>query len=114
LTGPSPEPNTGGRLKQACREMFAAHEVEAFGERFHVPAAREYSCLFAWDSGYHALALRHLDPALARRELGALFRANTCEDGLLAHERPLPGSRRAPPWSPTGWGPSTDPTVAAG
>ena len=82
----------GATLEQACRDMFAAHEVSAFGERFHVPAAREYSCLFSWDSGYHALALRHLDPALARQELGALFRANTCEDGLLAHERPLPGA----------------------
>jgi hypothetical protein len=95
LTGPADpdrDASNGGRLKQACRDMFAAHEVEAFGERFHVPAAREYSCLFSWDSGYHALALRHLDPALARRELGALFRANTGEDGLLAHERPLPGS----------------------
>ena len=89
---PDHDLNKAGRLKQACREMFAVHAVEAFGERFHVPAAREYSCLFAWDSGYHALALRHLDPALARRELSALFRANTCEDGLLAHERPLPGS----------------------
>lgn len=79
-------------LGKACREMFAAHQVTAFGEQFHVPAAREYSCLFAWDSGYHALALRHLDPRLAEQELGALFRANTCSDGLLAHERPLPGA----------------------
>ena len=79
-------------MEQACREMFAAHRVEAFGARFHVPAAREYSCLFAWDSGYHALALRRLDPVLADQELRSLFAVNTCDDGLLAHERPLPGA----------------------
>ena len=92
---PPTEPHTKGSdldLKTACRNMFASHQVAAFGEHFHVPAAREYSCLFAWDSGYHALALRHLDETLAEQELWALFRANTCGDGLLAHERPLPGT----------------------
>ena len=83
---PSPE------LVEACRAMFVSHRASAFGEQFHIPAAVEYGCLFSWDSGYHALALRHLDPELARQELLALFRANRCEDGLLAHERPLPGS----------------------
>ena len=79
-------------LSKACQDMFAGHRVSAFGEQFHVPASREYSCLFSWDSGYHALALRHLDAKLAEQELLALFRANTCSDGLLAHERPLPGA----------------------
>lgn len=79
-------------LAEACRTMFASHRASAFGEQFHIPAAVEYGCLFSWDSGYHALALRHLDPEMARQELLALFRANRCEDGLLAHERPLPGS----------------------
>ena len=85
-------------LPQLCQAMFAGHRVEAFGERFHVPAAREYACLFSWDSGYHALALQHLDPAAAAAELWALFRANTCEDGLLAHERPLPGAEARTAW----------------
>jgi hypothetical protein len=77
---------------RACADMFRRHRVEAFGGAFHVPAAREYGCLFAWDSGYHALALRHIDRAAAHEELRALYAANTTEEGLLAHERPLPGS----------------------
>ena len=46
---------------EACRTMFAQHRVEVFDGVIHVPASLEYSCAFAWDSGYHALALRHLD-----------------------------------------------------
>lgn len=79
-------------LSNACRDMFLGHRVEAFGERFHVPATREYGCLFSWDCGYHALALQHIAPMEAVAELQALFRSNTCDDGLLAHERPLPGA----------------------
>lgn len=71
--------------------MFAGHRVEAFGGSFHVPARGQYPCLYAWDSGYHALALRHFDRAAAVGELSTLYRANTVETGLLAHERPLPG-----------------------
>lgn len=79
-------------IRDACREMFQRHRVEAFGGVFHVPDVDQYNCLFAWDSGYHALALRHLDPNLAEAELATLYRANTADDGLLAHERPAPGS----------------------
>ena len=79
-------------ITQACRDMFANHRVEAFGGVFHVPAAREYSCLFSWDSGYHALALSHLDRAAAWEELRILYGANTTDQGLLAHERPMPGA----------------------
>ena len=79
-------------IVNACREMFAAHRVEAFGGTFHVPAAREYSCLFSWDSGYHALAMSHLDRATAWEELRILYAANTTDQGLLAHERPMPGA----------------------
>lgn len=79
-------------LAEACRAMFARHRVAAFGGVFHVPAAREYACLFAWDSGYHALALRHLDRSVAKAELSVLYAANALPDGLLAHERPIPGA----------------------
>jgi len=72
--------------------MFQRHRVEAFGGVFHLPAADEYNCLFAWDSAYHALALQHIDVAAAEAELKILFEANTASDGLLAHERPAPGS----------------------
>jgi hypothetical protein len=79
-------------IYSACVEMFQRHRVEAFGGVFHLPAADEYNCLFAWDSAYHALALQHIDLAVAEAELKILYEANTASDGLLSHERPAPGS----------------------
>jgi hypothetical protein len=75
-----------------CRELFASHRKEAFDGAFHVPSLSAYPCLFAWDSGFHALALRHFDPAAAQQELVTLYRANRLESGALSHERPLPES----------------------
>lgn len=77
-------------ISAACIDLFKRNAAEAFGGRFHVPCIDEYPCLFSWDSGYHALALQHLDRSAALEELRTLYRANTTEDGLLAHERPLP------------------------
>jgi hypothetical protein len=102
--------------------MFARHRVEAFGGAFHLPAAREYSCLFAWDSGYHAIASRHFDREIALEEIRTLYDANTTLDGLLAHERPLPGAEArttrivewmGPIYRPDGRSWLIDPPVAA-
>jgi hypothetical protein len=79
-------------IYSACVEMFQRHRAEAFGGVFHLPAADEYNCLFAWDSAYHALALQHIDVNVAEAELKILYDANTASDGLLSHERPAPGS----------------------
>ncbi len=107
---------------QACRTMFAGHRVEAFGGTIHVPASLEYSCTFAWDSGYHALALRHLDRRQAVEELRTLYSANLTPGGLLAHERPLPGAEArtklvtewlGPIYRPDGRSWLIDPPVAA-
>lgn len=109
-------------IATSCAEMFRRHRVEAFGGAFHVPAAREYGCLFAWDSGYHTLALRHIGRAAATQELRTLYLSNTTEDGLLAHERPLPGSEErtaavtawfGPIYRPDGRSYLIDPPVAA-
>jgi hypothetical protein len=85
-------------LIEACRAMFIRHRVEGFGGLFHVPATHEYRWLFAWDSGYHALALQHLDRGVALSELRTLYAANTTDDGLLAHEQPLPGLAARVAW----------------
>lgn len=77
-------------LESRCRELFAAHRRTAFDGAFSVPSLASYPCLFAWDSGYHALALRHLDRDLAVEELRTLYAANQLPNGLLAHEQPLP------------------------
>jgi len=73
--------------------MFERHRTEAFGGVFHVPDVDTYPALFAWDSGYHALSLRHLDPDLASRELTTLYEANLLPEGLLSHQRFVPGAR---------------------
>ncbi|HXN60184.1 MAG TPA: hypothetical protein VN886_06985 [Acidimicrobiales bacterium] len=79
-------------LEQACRSLFDQHRVHAFDGVFHVPDVERYPALFAWDSGYHALALRHLDAPLAAGELSTLYRANRLPDGLLSHQRFVPGA----------------------
>ncbi|MFZ0252114.1 MAG: hypothetical protein WAL61_19380 [Acidimicrobiales bacterium] len=79
-------------LKRRCSELFRAHEVHAFGGTFHVPDSDRYPALFAWDSGYHALSLLHLEPDAAIEELTTLYRANRLPDGLLSHQRYIPGA----------------------
>jgi hypothetical protein len=78
-----------------CRSMFERHRVTAFDGVFHVPDVTRYPALFAWDSGYHALAIRHFDPDLAASELSTLYRSNLLPDGLLSHQRFVPGAEDA-------------------
>ena len=79
-------------IKQRCSALFHSHEVHDFGGMFHVPDSERYPALFAWDSGYHALSLLHLEPDAAIGELTTLYRANRLPDGLLSHQRYIPGA----------------------
>ena len=79
-------------LRDRCSALFRSHQVTAFGGTFHVPDRDTYPALFAWDSGYHALSLLHLDPSQAMEELRTLYCANRLPDGLLSHQRYVPGA----------------------
>ncbi|MBU1670254.1 MAG: hypothetical protein KJ993_04075 [Actinobacteria bacterium] len=77
------------RLKAETARVYAANEVEAGDAYFHMPNAHFYPSLFAWDSGFQAVAMCHLDPVKAARELATLF-AQVAPDGHMPHEVLLP------------------------
>jgi hypothetical protein len=54
---------------------------------FTCPAPRKYVHQWYWDSCFHAIAWRGIDPERAREELRTLVRAMTPE-GLVPHTRP--------------------------
>ena len=89
-------------MEREARIAFARNRVvgrtpEGVEYRFHCPDASKFPAQFLWDSCWHAIALRHLDPAAARDELRTLLRAQEA-DGFLPHtilwHRPVRLSRR--------------------
>jgi hypothetical protein len=92
----------GHPVERAARIAFARNQVrgrtpDGVEYRFHCPDAAKFPAQFLWDSCWHAIALRHLDPAAARDELRTLMRAQE-PDGFLPHtilwHRPVRLSRR--------------------
>jgi len=84
-------------ISEAAR-VYACNEVDAGGYYYHMPNAGHYPSLFAWDSGYHAVTMLHIDPEKASRELETLF-AQVSLDGHMPHEVLLPcAATRARPW----------------
>jgi hypothetical protein len=77
------------RLLEESRRVFASNEVDQGDVYYHMPSYHHYPSLFAWDSGFHAAAMCHLDPHKAARELETLF-VQAGEDGHLPHEVILP------------------------
>ncbi len=76
-------------LVEKSRRVFAANEVEMGDIYYHMPSYLHYPSLFAWDSGFHAVAMSVLDTSRARRELETLMR-QVSVDGHLPHEVLLP------------------------
>ena len=95
-------------LEHQCSALFHSHQVQDFGGTFHVPDRVRYPALFAWDSGYHALSLLHLEPDAAIEELTTLYRANRLPDGLLSHQRYIPGAHEHQQFIESLFGPMFD------
>ncbi len=86
------QPLTGADWKGLADEswrVFALNEVEQGDVYYHMPSYHHYPSLFAWDSGFHAASMSHLDADKAKRELATLFR-QVAKDGHLPHEVLLP------------------------
>ncbi len=63
-----------------------------------MPNVTFYPSLFAWDSGFHAVTMLHIDPERSKRELETLFR-HVSADGHMPHEVLAPSAAtRARPW----------------
>lgn len=83
-------------LKETGR-VYRRNEVDIEGAYFHMPSSEFYPSLFAWDSGFQAVAMMHLDVEKAKRELETLF-GRVSSDGHMPHEVLVPceATRRQP------------------
>jgi hypothetical protein len=77
-------------LEKQALNVFDRNLVKWRGLMFHQPAPGAYQSFFAWDSGWHAIALSVIDPELAYKELQAVF-AFQLENGLVPHEARIEG-----------------------
>ncbi|MDC7234104.1 MAG: hypothetical protein PQJ58_12795 [Spirochaetales bacterium] len=77
------------RIEQTARAIYTRNRVSVRGLEFHQPALGHYESLFAWDSGWAAIALSVFDPEQGIRELEALF-SFQMDDGRIPHEVRFP------------------------
>lgn len=72
-------------MKEETGRVFLLNEVDFGPDYFHMPSHRHYPSLFAWDSGFHSVAMLHLDEEKSKRELSTLF-DQVAADGHVPHE----------------------------
>ncbi len=90
-------------LRARAHRMLAGnwregHTADGTPYGFTVPSPFRYRHQWYWDSCFHAIVWRHLDPPRARDELRTLLRAGRL-DGFIPHTafwHESPGWRRAP------------------
>lgn len=76
-------------LEKKAREIFARNKIKLGDIEFHQPALGHYESMFAWDSGWAAIALSAFDPDQGIRELESLF-SFQMDDGRIPHEIRFP------------------------
>lgn len=77
------------RLTSETRRVFGANEVDIGTHYYHMPNASFYPSFFAWDSGFNAATMLHVDPVRSARELETLF-GLVAADGHMPHEVLIP------------------------
>lgn len=73
------------KVRDEALRVFEAAEVHAGSDYFHMPNAKYYPSLFAWDSGFNAVAMSQIDAERSMRELETLF-GRVAPDGHMPHE----------------------------
>jgi glycogen debranching enzyme len=78
------------KLEKMAGDVFDRNQVRWGDLFFHMPAVGAYQSMFAWDSGWHAIALSLFSPDLAFKELESVF-SFQLENGLVPHEARIEG-----------------------
>lgn len=73
-----------GRLKDMVWQVMQANRRHSRGYSYTVPSPDSYPFQWFWDSCFHAIILRHFEPALAKQELRALT-AHQFKNGMIPH-----------------------------
>ena len=76
-------------LMENARDVFSKNRVDSSIGLFHLPSSVTYRSFFAWDSGWHIVALAHVDPEAAYKELETVFTVQTPE-GRVPHQVRVP------------------------
>lgn len=77
------------QLETQIQDIFLRNRIILGSLEFHQPALGHYESMFAWDSGWSAIALSAFDPGQGIRELESLF-SFQMDDGRIPHEIRLP------------------------
>ena len=95
-------PSEREQIRRTCETVLRQNwrqgtGPDGIGFGYTCPSPGRYPWQWYWDSCFHAIAWRRLDPARARRELQSLLDAQR-PDGFIGHtlfhDRPLTGGRR--------------------
>ncbi|MBF9018613.1 MULTISPECIES: trehalase family glycosidase [unclassified Oceanispirochaeta] len=73
------------RLEKKAKDIFSRNRIKLRNIEFHQPALGHYESMFAWDSGWAAIALSVFDPQQGIKELESLF-SYQMDDGRIPHE----------------------------
>ena len=77
------------KIASETERVYRVNEVDIGTAYYHMPNSYFYPSFFVWDSGFQAIAMLHLDPDKAKRELETLF-AQVAADGHMPHEVLIP------------------------